>query len=375
MQNDKLKTLYANHVGKVSDKWSLYLTEYDRLFESYRDRPVCFLEIGVQNGGSLEIWSKYFKNAVQLVGCDINLDCALLTYDDPVINVVVGDANSSDAFEKIMSHSKNFDIIIDDGSHLSSDIVKSFAMYFPHLNEGGVYVAEDLHCCYWNHFEGGLFAPHSAISFFKLLADIVNHEHWGISKSRTELMRDFSTKYGCEFEESDLLQVHSVEFINSICVVRKAHGSENILNTRSIAGTDELVVSGHRKLNNTHYNLPSDSVQSANPYSYPPEDIVTAMQAQLDDTIAQLDNVTRQFFLSSQEIVTLAETVSKREEKITEIELELDVLNGDIGKLNLIINELNMKIRGLTNSIRWKLSMPFGVLDRINSRLKWLKNE
>ena len=68
--------LYREHQGKVSDKWSIYLSEYDRLFSIYRDQPIRMLEIGVQNGGSLEIWSKYFPDAHVLVGCDINPDCA-----------------------------------------------------------------------------------------------------------------------------------------------------------------------------------------------------------------------------------------------------------------------------------------------------------
>src|SRR5450830_1175849 len=173
MNRKSLHQLYAEHTGKVSDKWSLYLTECDRLFDDYRDKPVRLLEIGVQNGGSLEIWSKYFSNASALIGCDINPDCARLSYDDPRIGVIVGDANAPDVREQVLLRSPQFDIIIDDGSHLSSDIIKSFALYFPRVVEGGVFIAEDLHCSYWGHFEGGLFYPYSSISFFKRLADVI----------------------------------------------------------------------------------------------------------------------------------------------------------------------------------------------------------
>ena len=161
MSRKTLHQLYVEHIGKVSDKWSLYLTEYDRLFDVYRDRPVRLLEIGIQNGGSLEIWSKYFSNASALIGCDINPDCGHLSYDDPRTSVIVGDANTSEVRERVFQRSPQFDIIIDDGSHLSSDIIKSFALYFPRLVEGGLFVAEDLHCSYWNQFEGGLFYPYS----------------------------------------------------------------------------------------------------------------------------------------------------------------------------------------------------------------------
>jgi hypothetical protein len=58
-----LYDLMASHKGKLSDKWHLYVTEYDRIFSPLRNRPITLLEIGIHNGGSLEIWSNYFTNA------------------------------------------------------------------------------------------------------------------------------------------------------------------------------------------------------------------------------------------------------------------------------------------------------------------------
>ncbi len=97
-----LRDLYSTHSGKVSDKWSIYLDEYDRIFSEYRDKPVRLLEIGVQNGGSLEIWRQYFPNAELILGCDINPACGQLTFDDEKIAVVVGDANT-DEVEQTLS--------------------------------------------------------------------------------------------------------------------------------------------------------------------------------------------------------------------------------------------------------------------------------
>src|SRR5689334_21567988 len=148
-----LEQLYGGHRGKLCDKWSLYLTEFDRLFASYRNRPIRLLEIGVQNGGSLEIWDKYFPSVVKIIGCDIDQRCAELRYRSARIAVVIGNANSDECEGKILQYAPNFDIIIDDGSHQSSDIVRSFARYFPHLKDDGTYVAEDLHCSYWDNFE------------------------------------------------------------------------------------------------------------------------------------------------------------------------------------------------------------------------------
>jgi len=133
---NSLKQLYKEHGGKISDKWSLYLDVYGRIFAPYRRKSIQLLEIGVQNGGSLEIWSRYFSGAKRIVGCDVNSECSRLRFEDERIAIVIGDANSDECEAKILQQAKEFDVIIDDGSHTSSDIIGSFARYFPYLNEG-----------------------------------------------------------------------------------------------------------------------------------------------------------------------------------------------------------------------------------------------
>ena len=138
-----LKDLYKNHSGKVSDKWSIYLDQYENKLRHYKELPVKFFEIGILNGGSLEIFSKYFSNAKLILGCDIDPKCKKLQYDEPNIRVIIGDANEEKTKSEVVKHSK-FDIIIDDGSHVSRDIVKTFCNYFNHryinliiLSDGG----------------------------------------------------------------------------------------------------------------------------------------------------------------------------------------------------------------------------------------------
>lgn len=261
---NSLAELYQQHAGKISDKWSLYLVEYDRLFQPYRMDPVSLLEIGVQNGGSLSIWANYFERAEKIVGCDINPDCARLRYEDARISVIVGDANSAAIRDRILEITDQFDLIIDDGSHTSGDIIKSFLLYFRNLKEGGLFVAEDLHCSYWKEFDGGLYDPYSSIAFFKHLADIINYEHWGIEKRPIDFLVDFRDKYHVEITEDDLSKIHSVEFINSVCVIRKRAAGENKLGMRVIAGTKEEVVPGHFELNSS---VPVALNQSLNPWS------------------------------------------------------------------------------------------------------------
>jgi O-antigen biosynthesis protein len=246
-----LKKIFAEHTGKVSDKWTLYVSEYERHFQMYRDRPVRLLEIGIQNGGSLEVWAKYFSRAKKLVGCDIDAKCFSLRFENKKIAVVVGDANCDEIEQRILAKSASFDLIVDDGSHRSSDIVRSFARYFKHLSDDGLYVAEDLHCSYWQQFEGGIFHPFSSISFFKRLADVVNHQHWGVGKARIQLLKTFNREYDTSFDENTLSRVHSIEFVNSMCIVKKSPPPDNSLGARIVIGTIAQVESAPIGLHGT----------------------------------------------------------------------------------------------------------------------------
>jgi Glycosyltransferase WbsX/Domain of unknown function (DUF4214) len=293
-----LRELFAAHSGKVSDKWDIYISEYDRLFQPYRDKPLRLLEIGIQNGGSLEVWSKYFVQAKRIVGSDIDPACEQLTFDDPKIAIVVADANTDDAEQRILAASNGFDLIIDDGSHRSSDIVQSFARYFKHLTDGGLYIAEDLHCSYWQDFEGGIFQPYSSIAFFKQLADTVNHEHWGTDKTRSSLLKDFTEKYSLNLEEDLLAEVHSVEFVNSICVIRKERKQSNLLGIRVIAGSTALVWNGALQLHGSS-GLRQD--QTTNPWA--------TKNTKIEDDL----------LLRNEDIKKLTEITQQHEQELTQV--------------------------------------------------------
>ena len=221
MEPGSIEALHRAKTGKVSDKWSSYLTHYDRLFRPLRDTPVRLLEIGVQNGGSLETWAQYFHAAETLVGCDIDPRCATLSYDDPRIKIVVGDANGEDIRQRIAALAPQFDIVIDDGSHRSADIIAAFVGYFPLLAPGGIYVVEDTHCLYMDDMGGGLLNESGAHAFFKRLTDVVNFQFWtGQAAIQHYLQSFFSVKATPAF----ILEgwIDGIEFRNSLITLRKA---------------------------------------------------------------------------------------------------------------------------------------------------------
>jgi len=281
-------SLYSKHKKKSVHKWSSYLDHYDRYFYQERKKPISLLEIGVQSGGSLELWGKYFVNATKIIGCDIDQKCASLTFENPVIEIVVGDANSQSTKNAIIRHAQVFDIIIDDGSHMSGDIVRSFLNYFPLLCDGGIFVAEDLHASYWNEYGGGLYYPYSSISFFKRLTDIINYEHWGVERTRIDILNGFTRHYQLIFDEAVLEQIHSIEFSNSLCFVRKKHLDKNGIGKHIISGNLEIGNLGHRCLIGEPSRCP---VQSANPWSQlksaPDEDWLRLRQ----QTLEQADKI------------------------------------------------------------------------------------
>jgi hypothetical protein len=41
-------------------------------------------------------------------------------------------------------HGGDWDVVIDDGSHISSDIITTHSALWPHLKSGGIYEIEDL---------------------------------------------------------------------------------------------------------------------------------------------------------------------------------------------------------------------------------------
>jgi len=269
-----LKNLYENHFGKVSQKWSIYLDKYEEKFSKYKTFPIKLFEIGIENGGALEIYSKYFPEAKLILGCDKNRDCEKLQYDESNIKIIIGDVNNEKIKNEIIEHSK-FDIIIDDGSHGSIDTVSSFCNYFNYLKDDGLFIIEDLHCSYWEKWGGGIFYPVSSINFFKKLVDIINYEHWGIDKKKNWLLRGFAFNYKIDFEKIALDQIHSIEFVNSLCFIKKKSSVENKLGNRITAGKNAKVYPQVLKLN----NKPSSNLnESKNPWSnkdlFPEEELV-----------------------------------------------------------------------------------------------------
>ncbi|HWR00322.1 MAG TPA: glycosyltransferase [Chlorobaculum sp.] len=355
--------MYDNHQGKVSDKWLLYLEEYDRQFLPYRDKAVNLLEIGIQNGGSLEIWAKYFGNGQNIVGCDVNAICAGLRYDDPRVQVVVGDINSDATEKTIISYTDAYDIVIDDGSHMSGDIVQSFCRYFRLLKDGGIYVVEDLSCSYWQKYDGGLYEPFSSISFFKRIVDSINHEHWGIEKTRAELIHGFGERYGAAVDDELLGTVHSVEFFNSLCIVRKRDGVMNYLRDRVVVGQTAMVSPEVAALSG--FSIPEN--QCDNPYSCISGDI----EERYVKVSGELAEVKEQLQQYRERVAGLEKTIDDQSGTISSLYHKTETGEKQLATALDELREKQLVLQGMIDSLSWQVTKPVRkLLKSIRKRTK-----
>jgi len=266
---ESFRDTFETQIGRTSDKWDSYLAVYDAAFAPYRNQPISLLEIGIQNGGSLEVHARYFANHQLIVGCDIHPLCASLVFPDyEKIRVVVGDANAHETRAKIASLTAEFDIIIDDGSHKSDDIILSFLHYFPRLKPGGLFVVEDLHASYWRGYEGGLFHPQSSLAFLKNLTDLVNLEHWGVPLTPQQYLAALHPQHARSINACDFSGIRSVQFFNSMCLITKHHPDQVMgLGRRLIRGTRADVWPGALQMDGA---LPQTPDQRDNKWSVPP---------------------------------------------------------------------------------------------------------
>jgi cephalosporin hydroxylase len=169
---------FFDNVNHSSDKWVPYFEIYERHLNMYRGKPVNLIEVGVQKGGSLEMWSDYFGGSANITGIDIDPECTNLKYDANNINVVIGDQGSGEFWDQFLSsYNKPIDIFIDDGGHTMDQQILTFEKVFAKMPIGSIYICEDCHTSYMPHNGGGYGVKSSFINYAKGYIDVI-HENW-----------------------------------------------------------------------------------------------------------------------------------------------------------------------------------------------------
>ena len=236
-----LLSAHLTATTNVSDKWESYFGHYDRNLSRFqnREKAVRLLEIGVQNGGSLEAWKAFLGEDSVVIGTDVDSACSLV--ESPFsVQCFTGNATDATWAKQLCEAKGPFDIIIDDGSHINSDIEKTFALFFSSILPGGVYICEDLHTAYWDKYGGCQPSKReNVIEMFKEIADLVNLEHWQNAANSSlsgQIPRLFKAKeFASSLSVEVLMTIESIEFCNSMVFIRKCESGMSSLGQRIVS--------------------------------------------------------------------------------------------------------------------------------------------
>ena len=191
---DLLEFFYQSKYRSI--KWKKYFQIYENLFSKYRNKNITFVEIGILDGGSLEIWKKYFGDNARIIGIDKNSECQ--KFKSSSYEIFIGSQSDPLFWRNFYNQVGNVDIILDDGGHTNDQQIITLLESINFINDGGLHVVEDVHASYQKHY--GNPYKFSFINFSKKTIDDINYKFSNIGKFKNSL-NNF---------------IHSVEFFESI---------------------------------------------------------------------------------------------------------------------------------------------------------------
>lgn len=164
-EENPLWKYFSHNEGRMIIKSHNYFDIYHNHFCRFRDQPVTVLEIGVADGGSLQMWKSYFGPDAKIYGVDINPRCKELEEDQ--IKIFIGDQSDRGFLRVLREEIGHIDIVIDDGGHMMIQQITSFEELFPFIGETGIYLVEDLSTSYSQAYGGGYKRDGSFINYAK----------------------------------------------------------------------------------------------------------------------------------------------------------------------------------------------------------------
>lgn len=200
-----LEIYFRNNKKNLINKWQHYFDIYDRYFSRYRGTDVHILELGVFHGGSMQMWKDYFGPRAKIYGVDINEHCKQLEEDQ--VEIFIGDQSDREFLKSLLNKIPRIDILLDDGGHFMDQQIITFEELFPHIEENGIYMCEDIHTSYWPQWGGGYKKKNTFIEYSKNLIDKIHAWH---SKEPDKLSVDDFTR-----------SAYSLHYYDSILVIEK----------------------------------------------------------------------------------------------------------------------------------------------------------
>lgn len=175
-------------------KHTSYFPIYDKLFHSFVQTQLVFVEVGVMHGGSLYMWRDFFGKAARIIGIDNNASAKQFSND---FEIFVGDQADPEFWNDFYKTIGQIDILLDDGGHRNSHQIQTVVSGLPHIRSGGLIVVEDTHTSFM--YEFGNPSRYSFMNFASKKAVNLTKRHKAINKP-----------------DSLVSRIHSIEFYDSI---------------------------------------------------------------------------------------------------------------------------------------------------------------
>ena len=121
---NELRNYFEQNEGRLINKFDHYFDVYERYFSKFRNKKITIVEIGVYQGGSLQMWRKYFGKEATIWGIDIDPRCKSL--EDENTHILIGSQEDPLFLRSIVDKIGMIDILIDDGGHTQDQQIVSF---------------------------------------------------------------------------------------------------------------------------------------------------------------------------------------------------------------------------------------------------------
>lgn len=204
----RLLDLFQDHKQSRMQKFLHHIHIYDKLFLMFKDPTV--LEIGVAQGGSLQLWKNYFGRGARVAGIDVQGSFDHLSQDN--IEVFIGSQDDPKFLKEVGDKLGKIDILIDDGGHDCLAQAVTFETLFPYISDGGLYVCEDIHTSYRFTHHGGYKLETSFVEYIKDLVDSMHYKEFGDNSP--------PTPYGLKLLGL-VKEIKSISFYRQMIVIRK----------------------------------------------------------------------------------------------------------------------------------------------------------
>jgi spermidine synthase len=142
--------ILINNVTSDKNTVHSYLPIYTQFLAKKKDTAKNVMEVGVNEGGSIQLWRDYFTNAsvwaVDIVDNVQPVHVALRS--DPRVKLLLHSDAYNTNFVDSLSNVK-FDFILDDGPHTLESMIFFVKNYSKLLTDDGCLIIEDVQCITW----------------------------------------------------------------------------------------------------------------------------------------------------------------------------------------------------------------------------------